>query len=109
MKEHWFYKNWRPYLAWQYGVICLFDFVLLPIIYFWLQQFEVLPQNDAYREWKSLTLQGGGVFHMAHMAIVGVSAYGRSQEKVGMMSMPRMTETITETETIRKPSMREEI
>ena len=107
--EHWFFKSWRPYLAWQYGFICLCDFVLLPCLYFWVQQFETQAVNDAYREWKPLTTQNGGLFHMAHMAIVGVSAYGRSQEKMGMMpsisAMPqaRMTETITETETIKTP------
>jgi hypothetical protein len=111
--EHWFFKSWRPYLAWQYGFICLCDFVLLPCLYFWVQQFETQAVNDAYREWKPLTTQNGGLFHMAHMAIVGVSAYGRSQEKIGFMgsNQPMMRsdrEEITETETI-KTSLRPSI
>ncbi len=81
--EGWFHKNWRPALAWVYGFICLFDFVFGPLVYFWVQQFETQAVNDAYREWKPLTLQGGGLFHLSMCAVLGVSAYGRTQEKMG--------------------------
>jgi hypothetical protein len=32
--------------------------------------------------WTPLTLQGGGLYHIAMGAIIGVSAYGRTQEKL---------------------------
>ena len=34
-------------------------------------------------QWQPLTLQGAGLFHVAMGAIIGVSAYGRTQEKLG--------------------------
>ena len=30
-REKWFVKYWRPAAAWVYLLICLFDFVLMPI------------------------------------------------------------------------------
>ena len=43
--------------------------------------------------WTPLTLQGGGLYHIAMGAIIGVSAYGRTQEKLngannGGISLP---------------------
>jgi hypothetical protein len=35
-----------------------------------------------YVPWQSLTLSNGGLIHMAFGAILGVAAYGRTQEKV---------------------------
>jgi hypothetical protein len=100
-KEHWFSSKWRPALAWIYGFICLFDFVFGPLVYFWVQQFETQAVNDAYREWKPLTLQGGGLFHISMCAVLGVSAYGRTQEKMGVMTQTPSTFTkVTESETI---------
>jgi hypothetical protein len=33
-------------------------------------------------QWLPITLQGGGLYHIALGAILGVAAYGRSQEKI---------------------------
>lgn len=33
-------------------------------------------------QWSPLTLQGAGLFHMAMGAIIGVAAFGRTQEKL---------------------------
>jgi hypothetical protein len=35
-----------------------------------------------YVAWQSLSLSNGGLIHMAFGAILGVAAYGRTQEKV---------------------------
>ena len=35
-----------------------------------------------YLAWKPITLEGGGIYHLAAMAIVGVTAYTRGQEKI---------------------------
>jgi hypothetical protein len=34
-------------------------------------------------QWQPLTLQGAGLFHIAMGAIIGVAAWGRTQEKLG--------------------------
>ena len=34
-------------------------------------------------QWQPLTLQGAGLFHIAMGAVIGISAYGRTQEKLG--------------------------
>ena len=51
---------------------------MFTIVQFW----ETAIQNDAFRQWVPITLQGGGLFHVAMGAVLGVSAYGRTQEKV---------------------------
>jgi hypothetical protein len=74
-------RHWRGLVGFEYVFVCLCDFVLLPCIYFWVQQYEKEAVNDAFREWQPLTTQGGGLFHMAHMAIMGVSSWGKTQER----------------------------
>lgn len=80
--EDWMTKKWRPMMAMMYMVCCLFDFALFPIMFTVVQFWEVQAANDAFRQWVPITLQGGGLFHVAMGAVLGVSAYGRTQEKV---------------------------
>jgi hypothetical protein len=68
-------------MAFAYVAICVFDFIGGPCLYFWVQKFEVEAVNDAYRQWQPLTLQGGGLFHMAMGAVLGVSSWGKTQER----------------------------
>jgi hypothetical protein len=70
-------------MGWQYFVICLFDFMILPIIYMALQG------PGATAQWEPLTLRGGGVYHMAMGAIVGLYTWGKSQERMTMMRDPQ--------------------
>jgi hypothetical protein len=35
-----------------------------------------------FTQWNPLTLQGAGFFHIAMGAVLGISAYGRTQEKI---------------------------
>ena len=51
---------------------------MFTVVQFW----ETAIQNDAFRQWVPITLQGGGLFHVAMGAVLGVSAYGRTQEKL---------------------------
>lgn len=74
-------RHWRGLVGFEYVLICLFDFIFGPMLYFWVQQFETQAVNDAYRQWQPLTLQGNGFYHMAHMAIMGVSSWGKTQER----------------------------
>lgn len=78
----WINKKWRPAMGWMYMVVCIFDFVLFPILWSVVQFWETNPANDAFRQWEPLTLQGAGLFHMAMGAVLGIAAYGRTKEKV---------------------------
>jgi hypothetical protein len=81
-QEDWMTKKWRPMMAMMYMICCLCDFALFPIMFTIVQFWEVQAANDAFRQWVPITLQGGGLFHVAMGAVLGVSAYGRTQEKV---------------------------
>lgn len=81
-QEDWMTKKWRPMMALMYMTCCLFDFAIFPIMFTVVQFWETQAANDAFRQWAPITLQGGGLFHVAMGAVLGVSAYGRTQEKV---------------------------
>lgn len=76
-------RHWRGLLAFNYAFICLFDFVLGPCLYFWVQRYETQAVNDAFRQWQPITLQGGGLFHLAMGSVLGVSSWGKTRERVG--------------------------
>lgn len=80
--EDWMTKKWRPMMAIMYMFCCLADFFLFPIMFTVVQFWETQAANDAFRQWVPITLQGGGLFHVAMGAVLGVSAYGRTQEKL---------------------------
>lgn len=94
--ESWIQKKWRPMMAIMYMCVCAADFVLFPIGFTVVQFWEVLPQNDAFRQWAPLTLQGGGLFHMAMGAVLGITAWSRGQEKMAGVSTPAMVTTTTQ-------------
>lgn len=75
-------KKWRPMMAIMYMICCLCDFALFPIFFTIVQFWETQAANDAFRQWVPITLQGGGLFHVAMGAVLGVSAFGRTQEKI---------------------------
>jgi hypothetical protein len=81
-KEDWMTKKWRPMMAIMYMVSCIFDFVLFPILFTIVQFWEVQAANDAFRQWNPITLGGGGLFHVAMGAVLGVTAWSRGQEKM---------------------------
>jgi hypothetical protein len=80
--DDWMTKKWRPMMAIMYMACCIADFVLFPIMFTLVQFWELQAANDAFRQWIPITLQGGGLFHIAMGAVLGVSAFGRSQEKI---------------------------
>ena len=79
-KEDWMNSKWRPMMGWMYMVVCSFDFVIAPILWSLLQSFS---QGSVQTQWQPLTLQGAGLFHIAMGAVLGMAAYGRTQEKLG--------------------------
>jgi hypothetical protein len=81
-QEDWLQKKWRPMMAMMYMTVCFFDFVVFPIMFTVVQFWETQAANDAFRQWQPLTLVGAGLFHMAMGAVLGITAWGRTQEKV---------------------------
>jgi hypothetical protein len=81
-KDDWMNTKWRPAMGWMYMGVCIFDFVLAPILWATIQFWETQAANDAFRQWQPMTLQGAGLFHMAMGAVLGLAAWGRTQEKL---------------------------
>lgn len=100
-QESWLQKKWRPMMAMMYMCVCAADFILFPIMFTIVQFWETQAANDAFRQWAPLTLQGGGLFHMAMGAVLGITAWSRGQEKIaGVASQPQPTTVTTTTQQI---------
>jgi len=78
-KEDWMNKKWRPAMGWMYMLVCTMDFVIFPILWSLVQ---TLGDGKVESQWMPITLQGAGLFHIAMGAILGIAAYGRTQEKL---------------------------
>jgi len=78
-KEDWMNTKWRPMMGWVYMAVCLADFVLFPVLWSLVQAAH---GGSVQTQWNPITLQGAGLFHMAMGAIIGVAAFGRTQEKL---------------------------
>lgn len=81
-QEDFMTKKWRPMMAMMYMSVCICDFILFPIMWTVVQFWETQAANDAFRQWAPMTLQGGGLFHMAMGAVLGITAWSRGQEKI---------------------------
>jgi hypothetical protein len=103
-KETWFNNRWRPAMAWLWFAVSACDFIVFPV----LNAIGAGAGFFAYQPWKPLTLQGGGLFHMAMGGVVGVAAWQRTQEKMAIYGAPglgtpfaaaaeRTTDTVTPT------------
>ena len=55
------------------------DMVVFPVLWSLLQTITHSPIT----QWNPLTLQGAGLFHIAMGAVLGIAAFGRTQEKLG--------------------------
>ena len=77
-KEDWMNAKWRPMMGWMYMVVCMMDMVVFPILWSLLQTLTHSPIT----QWNPLTLQGAGLFHIAMGAVLGIAAFGRTQEKL---------------------------
>jgi hypothetical protein len=78
-KEDWMNSKWRPMMGWMYMGVCTCDFMLFPILWSVLQS---ISHGSVNTQWQPLTLQGAGLFHLAMGAVLGIAAYGRTQEKL---------------------------
>ncbi|NBP54944.1 hypothetical protein EBU71_00095 [bacterium] len=81
---------WRPMMGWMYLLVCITDFIIFPIL--WNLAQATYLKNLVFTQWNPLTLQGAGFFHIAMGAVLGISAYGRTQEKInGVNPTPSLT------------------
>lgn len=95
-EENWLQTHWRPIAAMVYLIICIFDFIVAPVI---VGINDVRPTEIAHAvkeldpqvasvlavarpQWQPLTLQGSGLFHISFGAILGVAAWSRNLEKL---------------------------
>lgn len=78
-KEDWMNSKWRPMMGWMYMLVCTMDMVVFPVLWSLLQT----TTGTQITQWQPLTLQGAGLFHIAMGAVLGIAAFGRTQEKLG--------------------------
>jgi hypothetical protein len=107
--ETWIQKNWRPTAAFVYLFICLFDFVVMPFLTFlWHQplrltltqianfspdvQKEILDKTVVF--WTPITIAGMAILHVSFGGILGISAWGRSSEKVEQYKQAAETQRV---------------
>ena len=84
----WMQQLWRPMMGWMYMLICLADMMVFPVLWALWQGFNHVPIT----QWNPLTLQGAGLFHIAMGAVLGIAAFGRTQEKLaGTAANPTAT------------------
>ena len=80
----WLSAKWRPMMGWMYMTVCIFDFIIFPILWTAIQAYDL--KGVVTTEWEPLTLKGGGLFHAAMGAVLGVAAWSRGQEKITAMN-----------------------
>jgi hypothetical protein len=78
-KEDWMNAKWRPMMGWMYMSVCICDFIVFPILW---SLHQAINHGQVSNQWDPLTLKGAGLFHMAMGAVLGIAAYGRTQEKM---------------------------
>jgi hypothetical protein len=66
-------------MGWMYLTVCIFDFILFPILWSILQ---AATNGSVTTPWHPITLEGAGLFHVAMGAVLGIAAYGRTKEKI---------------------------
>ena len=77
--EAWMNRAWRPYMAFAYMAVILFDFIVGPFSW---SIFQIIGKGAVSTQWVPLALTGGGIFHAAMGAVLGISVFTRGQEKL---------------------------
>ena len=84
--ETWMVSHWRSGMAWMYTTVCIFDFIIAPVLWSILQ---VNSHGVVTDQWKPLTLESSGLFHVAMGGVLGVSSWGRTREKINTNDTPK--------------------
>lgn len=77
-EEHWLKTYWRPVAAWGYLAICLFDFMIAPIVLVFFAKVTGTPLVM----WHPITLEGSGLFHLSFGSIITTASWQRGNEKM---------------------------
>jgi len=85
--ENWINTKWRPAMSWMYMIVCICDFILFPIGWTAVQ---ALTKGSITTPWQPITLEGAGLFHIAMGAVIGVTSFGRTQEKIQGVAGPNI-------------------
>lgn len=83
-EDSWIKHFWRPFMAYSYGLACLFDFVLAPI----LSGLFSYMTHQPLVVWVPITNQ---MYHTSMLAILTTAAYSRGQEKIAKISADSIT------------------
>lgn len=78
-KEDWMNAKWRPMMGWSYMLTCIMDFVIFPILW---SVAQMVGGGEVKMQWQPITLMGAGLYHVAMGAVLGLAAWGRTQEKM---------------------------
>jgi len=92
-KEDWMNSKWRPMMGWMYMAVCSADFMLFPVLWSVVQ---VIGGGEVKSQWQPITLQGAGLFHVAMGAVLGLAAWGRTQEKLNGANNGGITQPTTQ-------------
>lgn len=82
LEESWW--NWKPLAAFVYLLICMVDFIIMPVLTFKLNsntaetilamspgEFQIeMTRLITLTSWEPVTLAGGGLFHLSFGAIL---------------------------------------
>lgn len=111
--SNWFRENWRTLAFITYSTICIFDFIIMPVIYQVFnssvdpatlaqlaQQFkdpnvqqEFLRLYGTKAVWIPITMAAGGTFHMAFGGILTAAGWTRGNEKIAMIKQGLVSTT----------------
>lgn len=98
--DRWYQTVWLPFAAATYIVICIFDFIIMPVyvtahnsrienaVFKTLEAKDaaefadgLVRANQAARQWNPLTLLGAGMFHLSFGALLTGGAVTRGMAK----------------------------
>lgn len=95
-RDDWMQTMWRPAMGWLYMLVCFTDMIVFPVLWALWQGVNHVPIT----QWNPLSLQGAGLFHIAMGAVLGIAAFGRTQEKLaGTAANPTATSQTMTTNT----------
>lgn len=77
-KLDWISAHWRPIMGWLYALVCLFDFIVFPLII-------LIFYGPLAAAWIPFTIRSGAFFHLAMAPILGINVWSRGQEKIKML------------------------
>lgn len=104
--SNWLRENWRTLAFLAYIVICIFDFIVMPIIYQYFNtsldpavitqlagqykdpnvQIQFLKLYGAKQAWLPVTLGANGAFHFSFGTLLTAAGWTRGQEKIACIN-----------------------